>query len=70
MHAGVAVSSLCVTGREAFIKEQMQKRLGKDADEAVASGSQLHPDDELYAVPSDLQVSFWTECSFRFSVGP
>lgn len=49
--------SVCVTGREAFIKEQMQKRLGKDADEAVASGSQLHPDDELYAVPSDLQVS-------------
>ncbi len=34
----------------------MQKRLGKDAEEAAASGSQLHPDDELYAVPSDLQV--------------
>ncbi len=34
----------------------MQKRLGRDADEAAASGSQLHPDDELYAVPSDLQV--------------
>ena len=34
----------------------MQKRLGKDAEEAAASGSQLHPEDELYAVPSDLQV--------------
>ena len=34
----------------------MQKRLGKDADEAAASGSQMHPEDELYAVPSDLQV--------------
>lgn len=34
----------------------MQKRLGKDAEEAAASGTQLHPDDELYAVPSDLQV--------------
>lgn len=40
---------------EAFIKEQMQKRLGKDAEEAAASSTQLHPDDELYAVPSDLQ---------------
>ena len=34
----------------------MLKRLGKDADEAAASESQLHPEDELYAVPSDLQV--------------
>lgn len=40
---------------EAFIREQMQKRLGKDANEAAASGSQMHPEDELYAVPSDLQ---------------
>lgn len=44
-------------GREAFIKEQMCKRLGQTEDEATASGSQLHPDDELYAVPADLQVS-------------
>ena len=49
-------SILCFVGREAFIREQMLKRLGKDADEAAASESQLHPEDELYAVPSDLQV--------------
>lgn len=40
----------------------MQKRLGKDAEEAAASGSQLHPDDELYAVPSDLQVCYAKLC--------
>ena len=34
----------------------MQKRLGQDADELAASSSQIHPEDELYAVPSDLQV--------------
>lgn len=38
----------------------MQKRLGQTEDEANASSSQLHPDDELYAVPADLQV-----CSVR-----
>lgn len=42
--------------REAFIREQMRKRLGQDADEAAATSSQMHPEDELYAVPSDLQV--------------
>lgn len=46
---------LC-TAREAFIREQMRKRLGQDADEVAASSSQMHPEDELYAVPSDLQV--------------
>lgn len=34
----------------------MRKRLGQDADEVAASSSQMHPEDELYAVPSDLQV--------------
>ena len=34
----------------------MRKRLGQDADEIAASSSQMHPEDELYAVPSDLQV--------------
>ena len=43
--------------REAFIREQMRKRLGQDADEAAATSSQMHPEDELYAVPSDLQVA-------------
>ena len=43
-------------GREAYIREQMRKRLGQDADEVAASSSQMHPQDELYAVPSDLQV--------------
>ena len=43
-------------GREAYIREQMRKRLGQDADELAASSSQMHPEDELYAVPSDLQV--------------
>ena len=46
---------LC-SGREAYIREQMRKRLGQDADEVAASSSQMHPEDELYAVPSDLQV--------------
>ena len=43
-------------GREAYIREQMRKRLGQDADEVAATSSQMHPEDELYAVPSDLQV--------------
>ncbi|KAL3138001.1 hypothetical protein ABBQ38_005238 [Trebouxia sp. C0009 RCD-2024] len=43
------------THMEAFIREQMRKRLGQDADEAAATSSQMHPEDELYAVPSDLQ---------------
>ena len=47
------------TFRAAWIREQMRKRLGQTEDEAKASSSQLHPDDELYAVPADLQV-----CSF------
>lgn len=49
------IRELC-TAREAFIREQMRKRLGQDADEVAASSSQMHPEDELYAVPSDLQV--------------
>ena len=39
--------------REAWIREQMAKRLGQ----ALGEAEQMHPDDELYAVPSDLQVS-------------
>ena len=34
----------------------MRKRLGQTEDDAKASSSQLHPEDELYAVPADLQV--------------
>lgn len=48
--------------REAFIREQMRKRLGQDADELAASSSQMHPEDELYAVPSDLQVCTSMSC--------
>ena len=39
--------------REAWIREQMAKRLGQ----ALGEAEQMHPDDELYAVPKDLQVS-------------
>ena len=49
--------------REAFIKEQMRKRLGQTEDDAKASSSQLHPEDELYAVPADLQVT--VDCKLR-----
>ena len=44
--------------REAWIREQMAKRLGQ----ALGEAEQMHPDDELYAVPKDLQVSI---CSIR-----
>ncbi len=41
--------------REAWIREQMAKRLGQ----ALGEAEQMHPDDELYAVPKDLQVGVY-----------